>query len=203
MALESRTGAPLVWHQTAGWWHADGTAAQSDPGSRWPPRQSRAATYRIYPDDSCDPEWRLWVWEGQNRPESPDDEYVLDSESATLTLPCGSTEEARSIAGNMEARRHRGPHEFLHGFRVQLRSTVDGDRHIIIDERDDDMEGWKLEIRSANGDLRIEGFDRGQSWACYSNGAFDCFGYGGAEWRHPWSVGLDHNESIVRWIEPD
>jgi hypothetical protein len=65
------------------------------------------------------------------------------------------------------------------------------------------MAGWKLEIRSANGDLRIEGFDRGQSWACYSNGAFDCFGYGGAEWRHPWSVGLDHNESIVRWIEPD
>jgi hypothetical protein len=110
--------------------------------------------------------------------------------------------EAKSVANNLAINRAHFPYDaVVNGFAVQFRSDIDGDRYVIIDERDHDMTGWKIETSGSYG-TRVEAFERDHRWFCYETGVFDCFGYGGAEMREPWSVGCDHGQRIVRWIPP-
>lgn len=78
------------------------------------------------------------------------------------------------------------------GFFVQWRSNVDGDRFLIIDERDYDMTGWSIIVRDG-----IRAFGRNDGWYSYG-GRFYHDGYGNAELRYPWTALCDHGE-VVRF----
>ena len=103
-----------------------------------------------------------------------------------------------------------------HGFVVQYTSDIDGDRYAIIESLDAEMSGWKVEVapdeawytNSWGGDgtvptyhkPRIEEFTREH---CWFRAGSNWNGLGFGEAGHPWSVMVDHNERIVRWIPPD
>lgn len=124
-------------------------------------------------------------------------------EAPSVAGPAFSTlAEAKSVANNFEIIRAHLPYDtVVNGFCVQFRSDIDGVRYVIIDERDHDMTGWKIETSGGRG-RRVQAFER-ERWFCSDNGVFDCFGFGSAELREPWSALCDHGERIVRWIPPD
>jgi hypothetical protein len=119
-------------------------------------------------------------------------------------LPFSTLEDAMGAAQNLEAAQTHEPHQEMgNDFPVQYRSTVDGDRYVIVDERHHDMTGWQIEVERGTGKRVVEAFTRDQGWYCY-DGNFNCFGSNNpsVDLRHPWSAWCDHGETVVRWIPP-
>ncbi|MEI6699891.1 MAG: hypothetical protein WCK99_12905 [Mycobacteriaceae bacterium] len=120
----------------------------------------------------------------------------------SFELPFSTLEEAKDTAEGMEYRAAQGPHgQIENGFAVQYRSTIDGDRHVIIDERLHDMTGWQIETTGGSRGNQVNPFTREEGWYCH-NGYFNCFGSSNGDYRHPWSAWCNHGEKILRWIPP-
>jgi hypothetical protein len=159
------------------------------------------ATYRIY-QRGTPHAYELLVWTGpaDHRPGVGANEEPLPP---TVVWKYFTPEEAKAAASRTERNRnHFAYHAVVNGFGIQFQSDIDGDRYVIVDERDHDMTGWKIETSTSYGN-QVELFTRDHPWYCYDTGVFDCFGYGGAEKREPWSAFCDHGQKIVRWIPPD
>jgi hypothetical protein len=161
--------------ENPGWWKA---RLPGDAGGR---------SYRII-RRSSEPCFELKVVLGETR----------------FELPFSTLEDAMGAAENLEDAQTRGPHQKIENdFPVQYRSTVDGDRYVIVDERLQDMTGWQIEVKGRSGKKTVEAFTRDEGWYSYG-GQFNCFGSNDptVEYRHPWSAWCDHGEEIVRWIPP-
>ena len=120
----------------------------------------------------------------------------------SFELQFSTLKEAQNIAENLEFRSAQGPHgQIENGFAVQYRSTIDGDRHIIIDERLHDMTGWQIATTDGSRRKQVTAFTRNKGWHCH-DGFFNCFGSEDGDYRHPWSAPCNHGEKILRWIPP-
>ncbi|PQE01767.1 hypothetical protein CYL16_06900 [Mycobacterium sp. EPG1] len=75
----------------------------------------------------------------------------------------------------------------------------DGTNYVLVDERDFDMTGWRIEVERSDGYRRVYEFYRdgvffnsGQRWN----------GISGQEIRSPWSAPCGYREKIIRWLPP-
>jgi hypothetical protein len=103
---------------------------------------------------------------------------------------------------------------------AQYHSDVDGVRYVIIDVEDADLSDWRVEVGQSeiwrkqagfggwtperDDSTSVRGFDREHAW--YRSGK-------GSQWsylrlsqdrtEYPWSALVDHDEHIIRWIDPN
>ena len=97
------------------------------------------------------------------------------------------------------------PEDFEAKFQVQYRSTVDGDRCVIIAPEVADMTGWSIDVVPGN----INGVDRQQFsrqecfYRSFPGSPWGTYGYGGAKAEYPWTAFVDHDQTIIDWIPPD
>ncbi|QYL21042.1 hypothetical protein [Mycolicibacterium diernhoferi] len=70
---------------------------------------------------------------------------------------------------------------------------------MIVDERDTDMTGWRIECRTYDGRTYISEFQRATWWL---SGGEWWNGLGLGETRKPWSALCDHHDELVRWVPP-
>ncbi|WNG88509.1 hypothetical protein C6A87_004505 [Mycobacterium sp. ITM-2016-00317] len=75
----------------------------------------------------------------------------------------------------------------------------DGTNFVLVDERDFDMTGWRIEAERYDGDTRVTEFHRSAS---FFNAGQHWNGIGGGLLRTPWSAVCGFPEKIIRWIPP-
>lgn len=201
----------LDWQVVGDYWQA------FVPAHELGPRKIGVAAfaYRIY--QRSDPDYfELFAWTG-DQPEPP-----ATSETGKRF---DSLDEAKGEADRRNSWSYFGPYGgVLDGFLVQWRSDIDGDRYLIIDERDYDMTGWTIEV--VDDDIedswwyqrevekwgavppprpaaapRLTEFSRDDGWYDYAGG-FRHLGFGDAELRYPWTAFCDHGQHVVRFIPP-
>jgi hypothetical protein len=203
MRMESERPSP-DWKETADYWYVDLPARSVGPRDI----PVSAVTYRVYRRESP-PSYVVRVWSAGK--EVPD---WLPEEFRTFDSLEAATDSAEGWSN------HDGPYDgVIGGFFAQRRSNVDGDRFLIIDERDYDMTGWSVVVRddshreawtpsgsppivaTHNLTERIRTFDRADGWYSYG-GRFYHDGYGDSELRYPWTALCDHGEEVVRFLPP-
>lgn len=76
----------------------------------------------------------------------------------------------------------------------------DGTNFVLVDERDFDMTGWRVEVQlDDEGSTRVNDFHRSASF--FATGR-RWNGISGQELRTPWSAVCGFQEKIIRWIPP-
>ncbi|HQC78064.1 MAG TPA: hypothetical protein PLH92_15240 [Mycobacterium sp.] len=180
--METESQRPgLDWQKTAEGWHAHIPAHVIGPRDI----PVSEVTYRVELRESPT-RYLLRIFHAGS-----EDSDRLPEEFRTFR----SLDEATDLAESLS--NHYGPYDgFVDGFFVQWRSNVDGDRFLIIDERDYDMTGWSIIVRDG-----IRAFGRNDGWYSYG-GRFYHDGYGNAELRYPWTALCDHGEEVVRFLPP-
>lgn len=199
----------LNWFETADGWRVE----VDEHSSMHCGSASRGATYEIRNHESP-PVFELrWLWHPDFREDSPEKREELERNytefhwhNPFLVRKFESLAEAMRDAQNMEEQRLQqcsvDPHGALDGISVQFASDYDGNRYAIVDDREADLAGWKIETVNASlGTRDIKKFSRNIQWA-FVGGSFG-FPWVSSDLRNPWSAACGWGQFIIRWIPSD
>lgn len=170
-----------------------------------PPWGPRGAVYQIRQYGSP-PVFELrWLWHsGGSVQDMMRNEYKLYFDEPGMVRQFESLARAMEDAEGIEQVRRNPPAApppaVLEGIRIQSAPDYNGDEYVIVDDREADMAGWKLETISRDGIRRLEKFSRHIPWGGRESRKFYC-ALDDEDLCYPWSAYCDL-VSIVRWVPP-